>query len=177
MAVSCWAMGKRVKYFTLPDGRTASSQRGRSFTDTKARNASTRIRLGVSELSTLGPWVCARRSRGRSRQGSLSRSFGVGPWSAAPRLRLGFAARSWFTTAQPLSRTKLLPDNVGPAALGAVLDRCEVNVASIGRARCVLTPLTNHGSPSVLGRANTCTEASCSRMPIDACLVAHRLLR
>ena len=88
----------------------------------EARNASTRIRLGVSDLSTLGPWVCARRSRDGSRQGSLSRSFGVGPGSAATRLRLGFAARSWFTAAQPLSWTKLLPDNVGPAALGAVLD-------------------------------------------------------
>src|SRR5262249_17374102 len=41
-------MGKKGRYFTLPDGRTASSQRGRSFTDTKAEKASTRIQLGVS---------------------------------------------------------------------------------------------------------------------------------
>ena len=114
----------------------------------------------------------------RSRQGSLSRNFGVGPGSAAARLRLSSAALSWFTRAQPTSAgLSYFPITLVRQHWATVLDRCEVNVASIGRARCVLTPLTNHGSQSVLGRANTCTEASCSGMSIDACLAARRLLR
>src|SRR5262249_14796165 len=34
---SCWVVGSKVSYFTLPTrGRTTSAQRGPSFTDTKA---------------------------------------------------------------------------------------------------------------------------------------------
>jgi hypothetical protein len=60
----------------------------------------------------------------------------IPPWNRPGCIRRDYEAHRG--TAQPRSRTKLLPDNVSLAALGAVLDRCEVNVASIGRARCVL---------------------------------------
>jgi hypothetical protein len=100
-ATCCWpdplrartagVVGSKVSKFTLPTrGRTASAQRGPSFTDTKAGNAESRIALGVSALRTQGASACARMwmrpthaalqlLESRDRSGRPAADRGLGP--------------------------------------------------------------------------------------------------
>src|SRR5262249_51694122 len=63
---SCRVVGSKVSYFTLPTrGRTASSQRDRSFTDTKADWRKCGSCGGGADRRALrkrGEWRCARNS-------------------------------------------------------------------------------------------------------------------
>src|SRR5262249_43398036 len=63
---SCWLVGSKVSYFTLPTrGRTASSQRGPSFTDTRARNGHRLVRACRGDRIRLAELQCARRWGGQ----------------------------------------------------------------------------------------------------------------
>ena len=65
---ACRAVGSKVSDFTLPTrGRTASAQRGPSFTDTNARSALTRNYVGVPDRSAQTSSACLRVSMGPPR--------------------------------------------------------------------------------------------------------------
>src|SRR5262249_35662018 len=68
---SFWVVGSKVGNFTLPTrGRTASSQRGRSFTDTKADWRKCGSCGGGADRRALRPSPCARMSMGRMARSS-----------------------------------------------------------------------------------------------------------
>jgi hypothetical protein len=48
-------LGKKAPYFTLPDGRTVSSQRGHSFIDTKVRSATSGVRRAGTRDTNIAP--------------------------------------------------------------------------------------------------------------------------